>query len=136
MHSRAWEGAAQHAAAGDCVQGDVSLHACSCGSPLLGAVAVCSWAALHSDCLPAPCLNCVLLIAAYCFTLQVGRGKYSEVFEGVNVRNNEKCIIKILKPVKKKKVGAGECTDGVPVLAASRVFEVCSASSGGCWGVY
>lgn len=36
---------------------------------------------------------------------QVGRGKYSEVFEGVNVRNNEKCIIKILKPVKKKKVG-------------------------------
>ena len=39
-------------------------------------------------------------------SLQVGRGKYSEVFEGVNVRNNEKCIIKILKPVKKKKVGA------------------------------
>ncbi|PRW61487.1 CPD photolyase isoform B [Chlorella sorokiniana] len=35
---------------------------------------------------------------------KVGRGKYSEVFEGVNVRNNEKCIIKILKPVKKKKI--------------------------------
>lgn len=35
---------------------------------------------------------------------KVGRGKYSEVFEGVNVTNNEKCIIKILKPVKKKKV--------------------------------
>ena len=35
---------------------------------------------------------------------KVGRGKYSEVFEGVNVHNNQKCIIKILKPVKKKKV--------------------------------
>jgi len=35
---------------------------------------------------------------------KVGRGKYSEVFEGSNVNNNEKCIIKILKPVKKKKV--------------------------------
>lgn len=35
---------------------------------------------------------------------KVGRGKYSEVFEGVNVVNNERCIIKILKPVKKKKV--------------------------------
>lgn len=35
---------------------------------------------------------------------KVGRGKYSEVFEGVHTTNNEKCIIKILKPVKKKKV--------------------------------
>jgi casein kinase II subunit alpha len=37
---------------------------------------------------------------------KVGRGKYSEVFEGINTVNNERCIIKILKPVKKKKVGA------------------------------
>jgi serine/threonine protein kinase len=35
---------------------------------------------------------------------KVGRGKYSEVFEGVNSVSNERCIIKILKPVKKKKV--------------------------------
>ncbi|KAL6993837.1 Casein kinase II subunit alpha-4, chloroplastic [Sarracenia purpurea var. burkii] len=35
---------------------------------------------------------------------KVGRGKYSEVFEGVHCTNNEKCIIKILKPVKKKKI--------------------------------
>ncbi|XP_022884856.1 casein kinase II subunit alpha-2-like isoform X1 [Olea europaea var. sylvestris] len=35
---------------------------------------------------------------------KVGRGKYSEVFEGINIANNEKCIIKILKPVKKKKI--------------------------------
>ncbi|XP_031495186.1 casein kinase II subunit alpha-2-like isoform X1 [Nymphaea colorata] len=35
---------------------------------------------------------------------KVGRGKYSEVFEGINVTNSERCIIKILKPVKKKKI--------------------------------
>ena len=34
----------------------------------------------------------------------VGRGKYSEVFEGVNVVNYQKCVIKVLKPVKKKKI--------------------------------
>jgi len=35
---------------------------------------------------------------------KIGRGKYSEVFEGINIRNTEKCVIKILKPVKKKKI--------------------------------
>ena len=35
---------------------------------------------------------------------KIGRGKYSEVFAGVNVVNNSKCVIKILKPVKKKKI--------------------------------
>ncbi|EPX70597.1 CMGC/CK2 protein kinase Cka1 [Schizosaccharomyces octosporus yFS286] len=35
---------------------------------------------------------------------KVGRGKYSEVFEGINVLNNSKCIIKVLKPVKYKKI--------------------------------
>ncbi|CDS12448.1 Putative Pkinase-domain-containing protein [Lichtheimia ramosa] len=35
---------------------------------------------------------------------KVGRGKYSEVFEGVNITNGEKCVIKVLKPVKKKKI--------------------------------
>lgn len=35
---------------------------------------------------------------------KVGRGKYSEVFEGMNTSNNTKCVIKILKPVKNKKV--------------------------------
>ncbi|GAA5988225.1 hypothetical protein JCM5350_007618 [Sporobolomyces pararoseus] len=35
---------------------------------------------------------------------KVGRGKYSEVFEGVNVLNDSKCVIKVLKPVKKKKI--------------------------------
>ena len=32
------------------------------------------------------------------------RSQYSEVFEGVNVVNEDKCVIKVLKPVKKKKI--------------------------------
>lgn len=35
---------------------------------------------------------------------KIGRGKYSEVFEGINIIHNTKCVIKILKPVKKKKI--------------------------------
>ena len=35
---------------------------------------------------------------------KLGRGKYSEVFEGENTENGEKCVIKVLKPVKKKKI--------------------------------
>jgi casein kinase II subunit alpha len=35
---------------------------------------------------------------------KVGRGKYSEVFQGINIVNNDKCVIKALKPVKKKKI--------------------------------
>eukprot|EP01087_Luapelamoeba_hula_P004025 TRINITY_DN1398_c0_g1_i1.p1 TRINITY_DN1398_c0_g1~~TRINITY_DN1398_c0_g1_i1.p1 ORF type:complete len:348 (-),score=62.86 TRINITY_DN1398_c0_g1_i1:67-1110(-) len=35
---------------------------------------------------------------------KVGRGKYSEVFEAINVPENERCIIKILKPVREKKI--------------------------------
>lgn len=30
--------------------------------------------------------------------------QYSEVFEGVNTVSNDKCVIKVLKPVKKKKI--------------------------------
>lgn len=41
---------------------------------------------------------------SYQIVRKLGRGKYSEVFEGINVTNNEKCVIKILKPVKKKKI--------------------------------
>lgn len=42
--------------------------------------------------------------ADYEVVRKVGRGKYSEVFEGINIVTNERCIIKILKPVKKKKI--------------------------------
>lgn len=41
----------------------------------------------------------------YQLVRKLGRGKYSEVFEGINVSSdNSKCVIKILKPVKKKKI--------------------------------
>lgn len=29
---------------------------------------------------------------------KLGRGKYSEVFEGINARTDSKCVVKILKP--------------------------------------
>ncbi len=35
---------------------------------------------------------------------KLGRGKYSEVYEGINNTNDQKTVIKILKPVKKKKI--------------------------------
>lgn len=35
---------------------------------------------------------------------KLGRGKYSEVFDGIQVHSCEKCVVKILKPVKKKKI--------------------------------
>lgn len=35
---------------------------------------------------------------------KIGRGKYSEVFEGINIVNYQKCVVKVLKPVKKKKI--------------------------------
>eukprot|EP00913_Durusdinium_trenchii_P024144 g22671.t1 len=40
----------------------------------------------------------------YEVTQKIGRGKYSEVFTGFHVPTNKKCVIKILKPVKKKKI--------------------------------
>ena len=35
---------------------------------------------------------------------KIGRGKYSEVYEGINIENDERVVIKILKPVKKTKI--------------------------------
>ncbi|KAJ9106320.1 hypothetical protein QFC21_001466 [Naganishia friedmannii] len=35
---------------------------------------------------------------------KVGRGKYSEVFESIHLPSSSKCIVKVLKPVKKKKI--------------------------------
>jgi casein kinase II subunit alpha len=31
---------------------------------------------------------------------KIGRGKYSEVYEGINTSNNQRIVIKILKPGK------------------------------------
>ena len=35
---------------------------------------------------------------------KLGRGKYSEVYEGCNIHNNQKCVVKILKPVRTEKI--------------------------------
>jgi casein kinase II subunit alpha len=51
--------------------------------------------------------NCSIIwgdISNYEIVSKIGRGKYSEVFTGVNVLNNEPCVIKVLKPVKLKKI--------------------------------
>ncbi|GAA5858925.1 hypothetical protein JCM8547_007158 [Rhodosporidiobolus lusitaniae] len=40
----------------------------------------------------------------YEVTRKLGRGKYSEVFEGYDVRNKKLIVVKVLKPIKKKKV--------------------------------
>lgn len=59
---------------------------------------------------------------------KVGRGKYSEVFEGVNIVNNQKCIIKILKPVKKKKVMLLDLL-GLVAAKQSVNFKCCRSSA-------
>lgn len=46
----------------------------------------------------------------------------SQVFEGVNI-DNQKCIIKILKPVKKKKVGT---------ICSTRTSSVGASGAGAC----
>jgi len=43
-------------------------------------------------------------IEDYALVRKLGRGKYSEVFEGTKDPTEEKVVIKILKPVKKKKI--------------------------------
>jgi len=35
---------------------------------------------------------------------KLGRGKYSEVYEASNANNNERCVVKVLKPIKKRKI--------------------------------
>lgn len=35
---------------------------------------------------------------------KVGRGKYSDVFEGIDVSRNLRCVIKVLKPIRKEKI--------------------------------
>jgi len=36
--------------------------------------------------------------------MKLGRGRYSEVFRAVDLRENKEVVVKILKPVKKLKV--------------------------------
>ncbi|GFP56718.1 casein kinase II subunit alpha [Trichoderma asperellum] len=48
--------------------------------------------------------SCWGVLENYEVVRKIGRGKYSEVFEGINVVNYQKCVVKVLKPVKKKKI--------------------------------
>jgi casein kinase II subunit alpha len=54
---------------------------------------------------------------------KVGRGKYSEVFESMNVRDNEKCIIKVLKPVRDKKIRYTTCLKSFFILGPPNCKE-------------
>jgi casein kinase II subunit alpha len=40
----------------------------------------------------------------YEISRKIGRGKYSDVFEGFRVDTGEKIVIKLLKPVRKQKI--------------------------------
>ena len=40
----------------------------------------------------------------YAVSRRLGRGKYSDVFEGVDMHKGKKVVIKVLKPVRKKKI--------------------------------
>src|ERR1700733_6379274 len=41
---------------------------------------------------------------AYRITQRVGGGTYSEAFAGINIKTNQRCVIKVLKPVPEKRV--------------------------------
>ena len=42
-------------------------------------------------------------INLYKITARIGRGKYSEVYEGINSVNDNRIVVKVLKPVKDEK---------------------------------
>lgn len=53
------------------------------------------------------CIYSVFLCSAqenYEIIARVGRGKYSEVFLGVDIRSLQRVIIKVLKPVRSRKI--------------------------------
>ncbi len=35
---------------------------------------------------------------------QLGKGKYGEVFEGLNLKTGERCVVKIMRPVKEQRL--------------------------------
>lgn len=43
-------------------------------------------------------------IEKYELISKIGKGKYSDVFIGINSNNDQQIVVKILKPVKKSKV--------------------------------
>lgn len=57
---------------------------------------------------------------------KIGRGKYADIFAGLNIVSNEKVIIKALRPIKKRKVRREvkilKCLQGCPNIP--RIFDV------------
>mmetsp|Transcript_34225 Transcript_34225/g.59887 ORF Transcript_34225/g.59887 Transcript_34225/m.59887 type:complete len:367 (-) Transcript_34225:4484-5584(-) len=43
-------------------------------------------------------------MAGYEVTQKLGRGRYSEVFQGYNIHNRRSCVLKVLKPVRTAKI--------------------------------
>lgn len=40
----------------------------------------------------------------YQLVQKLGRGKYSEVFEAIDIKHNKKVVVKVLKPVRRRKI--------------------------------
>lgn len=53
---------------------------------------------------------------------KLGRGKYSEVFEAINITNNEKVVVKILKVG--TRLAAGHPIIRTPLCCPGAVFVV------------
>lgn len=76
--------------------------------------------------LPSSHKHCCLLFSVYPHSNQedyqlvrkLGRGKYSEVFEAINITNNDKVVVKILKV--SSWISGCECLE----------LDVCSQASG------
>lgn len=62
---------------------------------------------------------------------KIGRGKYSEVFEGAKAANGTRCVVKILKPVKKKKIKR-EIKILQNLCGGTNIIQVCVLR----WGVF
>lgn len=69
--------------------------------------------------------NCLLYRQQddYQLVRKLGRGKYSEVFEAINITSNEKCVVKILK-VKEYELSFGKLVATMKKLQFSCDFDV------------
>lgn len=70
-------------------------------------------------------INCLLYRQQddYQLVRKLGRGKYSEVFEAINITSNEKCVVKILK-VKEYELSFGKLIATMKKLQFSCDFDV------------
>lgn len=55
---------------------------------------------------------------------KIGRGKYSDVFEGFDSRNDQRIVIKVLKPGKKKREGSSSFERVVKKVKIKREIKI------------